>query len=111
MDIERYDSERDREAGRRIWREVGWLPTDDKKWNEVADLYVNAGRALVAKIDGEAECLVTSHPGTITMLDTALSFQAVTSVTAVTSGLGPSASQAGRRGGTSGTPFSPALQV
>jgi hypothetical protein len=73
-----YDPEKDREAARRIWREVGWL---EKGHEEELDAFVRCGRALVSEIDGEAECLVTSAPGTIRYLREDLPFAAVTCVT------------------------------
>ncbi|MBW3623093.1 MAG: GNAT family N-acetyltransferase [Armatimonadetes bacterium] len=72
-----YDPERDREAVRRIWREVGWLDKEDPP----ADEYIECGRALVAELNGEAECLVLSAPGTVRYLNDDLPFAAVTGVT------------------------------
>lgn len=44
------------------------------------DTFIDACRALVADIDGEAECLVATAPGTIRYLDEDLLFSCVTSV-------------------------------
>jgi predicted acetyltransferase len=77
-----YDSERDEKAVIRIWQECGWPDLKKSKKNRVAFRdWVSCGTADVVEFRGEAESLVTSHPGSITMLDTDLSFQAVTSVT------------------------------
>jgi hypothetical protein len=73
-----YDPERDREATHRIWREVGWLK---KGREEAMDRYVRASRALVAEIDGTAECLVLSTPGSLRYLDEDLPFACVIGVT------------------------------
>jgi len=75
-----YDPEQDADAAFRIWREVGWTE-DDKKKREAFDLFVGASRALVAEIQGTAECLALSMPGSIRHLDETLPFSAVTGVT------------------------------
>jgi hypothetical protein len=61
-----YDPARDREAVKRIWYECGWIGRDK---DESLSLSIQAGRALVAEMNGEAECLVLSAPGTIRYLD------------------------------------------
>jgi predicted acetyltransferase len=73
-----FDPERDREATRRIWREVGW---HDGKDTASMDVYVDASRALVGEVDGQAECLVLSMPGTLRYLGADLSFAGVMGVT------------------------------
>jgi len=73
-----YDAERDKEAAHRIWREVGWMEDGNE---EAADTFVQACRAMVAEVNGEAECLVLSAPGEICYLDETLSFAGVMSVT------------------------------
>ncbi|RLC89874.1 MAG: hypothetical protein DRI37_02955 [Chloroflexi bacterium] len=75
-----YDPRKDKKAIRRIWREVGWLGKGkDKK--KAMDLVVECGRALVAEVQGEAECLVLSAPGSLRYLTEELPFAAVTNVT------------------------------
>ena len=76
--IRDYDKVRDTEAIRRIWREIGWLDQDK---DHVLDLIVGAGRAQVAEIEGDAECLAMSAPGTVRYLSEDLSFAAITGVT------------------------------
>jgi hypothetical protein len=78
MILRLYDPARDRPATRRIWRETGWISKDGE---EGMSRYVEAGRALVAEIDGEAECLVCTAPGVIRYLDEDLPFSGVTGVT------------------------------
>jgi hypothetical protein len=73
-----YDPEKDREAAHRIWREVGWLEKGKEEW---MDRYVTSGRALVAEMEGEAECLVLTAPGTLRYLEEDLPFSCVTGVT------------------------------
>lgn len=78
MHVRVFDPLRDSEAAHRIWREVGWLEKDKE---EAMDLIVAAGRALVADLDGSAECLVISAPGTVRYLCDDLPLSIVTGVT------------------------------
>jgi len=72
------DLERDRDAVIRIWREVGWLK---KEHEEDLIRYLPAARALVAEMDGQAECLVMTTPGTLRYQEEDLPFTCVTGVT------------------------------
>ena len=76
-DYRDYDPKRDKDAVRRIWREIGWL---EKGQERAMDLHVEAGHALVADVRGEPECLVTTAPGTIRYLDEDLPFACITGV-------------------------------
>ena len=78
MNLRAYDPDRDREAAHRIWMEVGWL---EKEKIEIADTFIAAGRAMVAEVDGAAECLVLSVPGSLRYLEEDLAFAGVTGVT------------------------------
>lgn len=73
-----YDPSRDRAAAHRIWQEVGWMDKDDAKANQA---YVEAANALVVEMEGAAECLVCTAPGTLRYLSEDLSLCAVTGVT------------------------------
>ncbi len=73
-----YDPERDREAAHRIWLETGWL---EKGKEEIMDIVVGSGRAMVAELDGEAECMVLSAPGMVHYLEEDLRFAGLTAVT------------------------------
>jgi len=75
-----YDPNNDKEAAYRIWREVGWLEEENKKEKQAADAIIECGRALVAEINGEPECMVLTAPGTIRHLDDELPFSGVTGV-------------------------------
>jgi len=77
MTSREYDPIRDKEAAHRIWMETGWL---QKGKEEAMDIYVGSGRAMVAEVNGEAECLVLSALGTIRHLEDELPFTAVTGV-------------------------------
>jgi predicted acetyltransferase len=72
-----YDPSRDREAVRRIWQEVGWLPQGKE---EPMFWWLDAGPALVAELNGEAECLVQTAPGTLRYLDEELPFICISGV-------------------------------
>ncbi len=78
MTFRHYDHDRDREAAQRIWRETGWLP-DDK--TDAMDIALQSCCGHVAEIEGEAECLVLTSPGTIRYLAEDLPFGCVTAVT------------------------------
>ncbi len=78
MRFRRYDPDRDREAVHRIWYETGWLK---KGKEEIMDLFVECGRALVAELHEEPECLVMTAPGTVRYLDEELPMCCVTGVT------------------------------
>ncbi|MFX1533258.1 MAG: GNAT family N-acetyltransferase [Promethearchaeota archaeon] len=80
MNWRSYDPKKDKEAYHRIWREVGWLGKEKEKGN-MMDRYIECGRALVAEINGEAECMVNSAPGTINYLNEKLTFSGVTGAT------------------------------
>ncbi len=78
MSFRSYNPKRDKEAVHRIWRETGWLEAGKE---EQMDLFVECGRALVADMNGEAECLVITAPGSIRYLNADLSFACITGVT------------------------------
>jgi hypothetical protein len=74
-----YDPERDKDAARRIWNEIGWLGEGEAE-REAMDIWVTAGEARVAEVEGQAECLVLTAPGSMRYLDDTLSFCGVTGV-------------------------------
>ncbi|MDH7568149.1 MAG: GNAT family N-acetyltransferase [Armatimonadota bacterium] len=78
MQYRPFNPQHDREAAHRIWREVGWL----KRGEEAAmDRFLEGNRALVAELNGQAECLVLTMPGTIRYLQEDLPLTVVTGVT------------------------------
>ena len=79
MCIREYEAERDLEAAKRIWFEIGWLENDA----EAAYLgdFIAAGRAFVADVEGGAECLVLSMPGSMRFQSENLRLSAVMAVT------------------------------
>ena len=77
MEFRTYDPDRDKEAVRRIWKEVGWLQESD---GEGYELFVQAGKMLVADIEDSAECAVINFPGTIRYLEEGLALSVVGAV-------------------------------
>src|SRR5215471_11444956 len=73
-----YDPARDKEAAHRIWIECGWMKKGEE---EGMDLYLDCSRVMVAEMEGAAECLVLTTPGTLRYLDEDLSLSGVTGVT------------------------------
>ncbi len=77
MKYRQYDNKRDEKAVQRIWREIGWL---EKGKEEVANLHIKSGRAIITQVNNEAECCVIAVPGGIRYLNQELPFSAITSV-------------------------------
>lgn len=76
-----YNSRTDAKAIRRIWLECGWIDDLDSDGPHVTEFFEGAEDALVATIDGEAECAVHSTHGTLKYQQEDLSMGAVTAVT------------------------------
>jgi len=68
MESRPYDPKRDRTAAHRIWQEVGWLEKG-KENEEAFDGMLASVRAMVAELNGQAECLVLTGPGVLRYLD------------------------------------------
>jgi hypothetical protein len=79
MSYREFDLDRDLKAVERTWRECGWIE-DDKQAAFLKDFF-SVGDALVGTIDGEAECVVHSTPGSIRYQDETLLMGGVTGVT------------------------------
>ena len=77
MTFRNYDPSKDKDAVHRIIREVGWL---EKGKEEVLDASIESARAMVAEVNGEPECIVTTAPGTMRYLDEDLPLVEVTMV-------------------------------
>jgi predicted acetyltransferase len=76
-----YDPDKDFPAVRRIWKEVGWIKDEETDGTYLDGFFRAANDALVATIDGDAECAVHSTHGEILYLDEPLSLGGVTAVT------------------------------
>lgn len=81
MTYRSYNPDVDEKAVIRIWQECGWPDPNKKELLKPFQDFLGGGTADVAEYDGEAECLVTTHSGSMNMLDTALPFRAVSCVT------------------------------
>jgi hypothetical protein len=79
MVFREYEPDRDKDDVLRIYREVGWC-TKTAHEEALAGL-VESGRTLVAELDGSAECMVTTDPGTIRHGERDLALTGVTGVT------------------------------
>jgi hypothetical protein len=79
MKLREYVPDRDRDAVLRIYREVGWCSKPEHE--EAFAGLVASGRTRVAEVDGSAECMVTTDPGSIRHGERDLSLAAVTGVT------------------------------
>ena len=62
-----YDPDRDKKAVVRIWREIGWL--EKKEHEKAMDAVLKSGRTMVAEVNGGAECMVNTSPGTLRHLN------------------------------------------
>ena len=76
--IRPFEFQSDLAAVKRIWREVGWV---DAQTEAALDDFFAVGDALLAIIDGSAECSVHVTPGHIRLQSTDLPLCAVTAVT------------------------------
>jgi predicted acetyltransferase len=79
MKLRAYVPDRDKDAVLRIYREVGWCSKPEHE--EAFAGLVQSGRTMVAEVDGSAECMVTTDPGSIRHGERDLPFTAVTGVT------------------------------
>ncbi len=73
-----YERERDLDAVKRIWREIGWAVSS--KDQALVEPFHEAGHTLVHDQDGVAEAAVHVTPGTIRYQSEDLSLAAVTAV-------------------------------
>lgn len=77
MEFREYNPQKDKEAVHRLFKEIGWL---EEGRENALDIFVEANHSSVADIKGEAECLVTTAPGTVRYLKEDLPFSCVTTV-------------------------------
>lgn len=81
MSIRPYNPQTDFDAVRRLWEEIAWLDRDEKDQVESLKTFLDSSSSLVAELNGEAECLVATCPGTIRHLKQEVSMQVVAAVT------------------------------
>ena len=77
--IRPYVARRDRSAVLGIWREVAWIEEDEQE--PAFDTFLEGGPSWVSEIHGEAECHVSTMPGTLRHGVRDLAMCAVSSVT------------------------------
>ncbi|MGI5916961.1 MAG: hypothetical protein ACOX9A_11015 [Anaerolineae bacterium] len=77
MIIRPYEPERDKDAARRIYREVGWLASGEE---ESVEQMMSVCRVMVGEVNGSAEALAQTTSGTLRYLDHDLIFAGVTAV-------------------------------
>ncbi len=80
MQFRPYDPDRDLDAVRRIWRECGWIETDQGERGMDAFI-ADAEERWVADIDGVAECFVVGAMGDIEIQSRRLPYGLVAAVT------------------------------
>ncbi len=78
--IRKYSFRKDKKAIHRIWQECGWIGRE-KQELEALDRFVGVSDCWVAELDGNAESMATSTPGTFFHSGTPLQLAAITSVT------------------------------
>ena len=78
--IRLYSVRKDKKAVHRIWQECGWIGKE-KREVEALDRFVGVSNCWVAELDGSAESVATSTPGTFLHTETPLRLAAITSVT------------------------------
>lgn len=80
MHVRDYDPARDYADCLRVYREVGWIDTSEEQ-EAAFKHYIADARMIVSELRGQAECMVTTMPGTVRYLESELPFCAVTGVT------------------------------
>lgn len=81
MKYRKYNSQKDKQAVLRIFREIGWMDKEKNKHKEeICSSFIESGQALVADIRESVECLTSTMPGTIRYLKEDLTLCAVTAV-------------------------------
>jgi predicted acetyltransferase len=81
LNFRKYHPGKDKKAVLRIWQECGWIgDVIDKDKSKIVEKYIKASDAYVSEIDGSAECLVLTMPGSYRYLNSDIDFCAVTVV-------------------------------
>lgn len=81
IDIRPFDPEIHRDGCLRIWEEVGWLDRSHERHVWGLDGLFEAGRAYVAMLHDEPECLVLDAEGSLRYLGEDIRFAGITAVT------------------------------
>lgn len=80
MVFRRYDPSKDKSAGYRIYREVGWIDSSVTE-DELDWYFLHGGTSWVAEMAGEAECLVMGVSGDVSYQRELLPFGCIAAVT------------------------------
>jgi len=78
--IRNYEPDRDKEAVRRIWREVGWI-SKEKREEEAFAVFLDSTRVVVAELNGAAESAAMTVPGSLRYQEEELAFAGIAGVT------------------------------
>jgi predicted acetyltransferase len=81
MNFRPYDSKKDRDAIHRVWNEIRWTDNDEEGDTKFLDLLLSKSKSLVADVNDQAECLVSSVPGSISHLESKFSLGVIVAVT------------------------------
>lgn len=82
INILKYDRERDYDAVKQIWIDVGWLDADDIEDDEKGlEAMLGCSNAIVFPVDDVAECAVISQHGFMRYLDIDLTLGIIAGVT------------------------------
>jgi predicted acetyltransferase len=76
-----YDPVQDRPAVHHLWQEIHWIDREAKEDTRYMDIFLGASKTLITEVNGAAECLVSSAPGSILHLENEHSMAAVVAVT------------------------------
>lgn len=76
-----FDPQRDLNAVRRIWEEIGWIDRDEDDDAKYLEVFLRASHAIVADIDNTAECMVASSEGSLRHLESEIPLSIIASVT------------------------------
>ena len=81
MKFTKLDPVADREAAHRIWHEIGWADIAEKEQLSSVDAHLEYCDGLTHRVNGTAECIVLTAPGTMVYLDETLPLSGVMAVT------------------------------
>lgn len=81
MEIRKYNPDTDFAGVARIWREIGWIESNNENQDKGLELFAAQYEALVAIIDGSPECFVSTGTGSMRHITEDLPLSVVTAVT------------------------------
>ncbi|MCI2425148.1 sterol carrier protein domain-containing protein [Candidatus Acetothermia bacterium] len=78
MIFREYNPDKDMKAVARIWREIGWI--EEEKDEKMMEISLQGSSTVVAEVNGEAEVMVKTTPGTLRYLNEEINATFVTGV-------------------------------